>query len=199
VRLLLVAPPGAGKGTQATRLAAHYQIAHLASGDLLRQEVAAGSEIGKAAASYIRRGDLVPDDIVLRVVADRAIEAARHGGYVLDGFPRNLQQAEAAFQIAQRVEGTTLQAVIHLKVSPKELRRRLLARAQQEGRSDDTRAVIEHRLEVYDSETQPLLEFYKGRGLLIDVDGEQPVEAVFSDIVAAVDARQASPSSTSRS
>jgi adenylate kinase len=199
VRLLLVAPPGSGKGTQAKLLAAHYKIAHLASGDLLRQEVAAGSEIGRLAADHMRRGDLVPDDIVLRVVAERAIEAARKGGYVLDGFPRNLPQAEAAFQIARQVEGTMLQAVIHLKVSPEELRRRLLARAHQEGRSDDTETVIEHRLEVYDRETEPLLEFYDGRGLLIDVEGEQPVEAVFSDVVAAIDARQTSRSSTSPS
>lgn len=188
MRLLLFAPPGAGKGTQADRLAAHYGIAHLASGDLLRREVAAGTEIGKLAADYMRRGDLVPDDVVLVVIAGPVLEAAQHGGYVLDGFPRTLHQAEEAYRVAQQVEGIELQAVVHLKVSREELRRRLLARAPREGRSDDTAATIDHRLEVYDTETEPLLEFYARRRLMIEVDGEQPADEVFSDIVAAVDA-----------
>ena len=188
MRLLLVAPPGAGKGTQADRLAAHYGIAHLASGDLLRREVAAGTEIGKLAADYMRRGDLVPDDVVLLVIAGPVLEAAQHGGYVLDGFPRTLHQAEEAYLAAQQVEGIELQAVVHLRVSREELRRRLLAHAPREGRSDDTEATIDHRLEVYNTETEPLLEFYARRRLMIEVDGEQPVDEVFSDIVAAVDA-----------
>lgn len=189
MRLLLVAPPGAGKGTQATRLASHYGIAHLASGDLLRQEVAAGTPVGQQAEAYMQRGDLVPDEIVLHVVIDKVVDAARNGGYVLDGYPRNLRQAEAAFEMARHVKGTTLEAVIHLEVSHAELRRRLLARAEREGRSDDTARVFEHRSQVYDAETRPLLEFYAGRGLLVDVDGGQPRDTVFADIVAALDAR----------
>lgn len=187
MHLLLLAPPGAGKGTQADRLAAHYGIAHLASGDLLRREVAAGTEIGKLAADYMRRGDLVPDDVVLLVIAGPVLEAVQHGGYVLDGFPRTLHQADEAYRLAQQVERIELQAVVHLKVSREELRRRLLARALREGRSDDTEATIDHRLEVYDTETEPLLEFYARRRLMIEVDGEQPADEVFLDIVAAVD------------
>src|ERR1700739_2526570 len=166
MRLLMVAPPGAGKGTQAKRLAEHYGITHLASGDLLRKEVAAGTEIGKAAAPYLERGDLVPDDLVLKMLTIEVLEASFEKGYVLDGFPRTLRQAEAAYQIGRQFEGVTLQAVIHLEVRREELHRRLLGRARREGRTDDDEATIWHRLEVYDQETQPLLGFYAERGLV---------------------------------
>lgn len=188
MRLLMVAPPGAGKGTQAGRLAAHYGIAHLSSGDLFRHEVASGTRIGREAGAYLSRGDLVPDGLVLEMLAGPILEAAARGGYVLDGFPRTLTQAEQAYQVAQQVSGVELQAVVHLQVGREELRRRLLARARTEGRGDDTGAVIEHRLDVYDSETAPMLDFYAGRGLVVDVDGEMPVPEVFDAIVGAVDA-----------
>ncbi len=188
MRLLLVAPPGAGKGTQAEKLAAHYGIAHLSSGDLLRKEVAEGTEIGRAAAAYLERGDLVPDELVIAMLFTPAVDAARNGGYVLDGFPRSLPQAEEAYRMAQQIEGIELQAVIHLQVGRDELRRRLMARADREGRGDDNEATIAHRLDVYESETRPLLAFYAGRGLLVDIDGEQPVDQVFADIVTAIDA-----------
>jgi adenylate kinase len=187
MRLLLVAPPGAGKGTQAERLAAHYAIAHLSSGDLLRKEVAAGTVIGRVAADYLTRGDLVPDELVIEMLIAPVLEAAGAGGYILDGFPRTLRQAEEAYKVAQQLEGIELQAVVHLDVGRVELRRRLLARAEKEGRSDDNRAVISHRIELFDAETAPLLGFYGERGLVIDIDGEQAVDRVFADIVAAVD------------
>jgi adenylate kinase len=191
MRLLMVAPPGAGKGTQAERLAEHYGIAHLASGDLLRREVAAGTEIGKAAAAFLERGDLVPDDLVLKMLTIEVLEASADAGFVLDGFPRTLRQAEAAYEIARQFEDVTLQAVIHLDVGRDELRRRLLGRARREGRSDDDEATIDHRLQVYDRETQPLLAFYAERGLVLNIDGEQPIEKVFADIIAAVDSQLA--------
>jgi adenylate kinase len=190
MRLLLVAPPGAGKGTQAARLSAHYRIAHLSSGELLRKEVAAGTKIGLAAAEYLERGDLVPDDLVLEMLLEPVLEAVARGGYVLDGFPRTLRQAEEAYQIAREIEGIELQAVVHLEVGREELRRRLLGRAGREGRGDDTEATITHRLDVYDAETRPLLGFYAGRGLVVDVDGERPIEAVFASIVESVDRLQ---------
>lgn len=188
MRLLMVAPPGAGKGTQSRKLAAHYGIAHLSSGDLFRREVAAGTPIGKEAAAYLKRGDLVPDRLVLEILAGPILEAAAAGGYVLDGFPRTRAQAEEAYRVAQTVSGVELQAVVHLQVGQDELRRRLLTRAKSDGRVDDTEEVIEHRLEVYDRETAPMLDFYSGRGLVVDVEGEQPVEEVFAGIVGAVDA-----------
>ena len=188
MQLLMVAPPGAGKGTQAERLAAHYGITHLSSGELFRREVSAGTEIGKEAAAYVKRGDLVPDRLVLDILAGPVLEAAAAGGYVLDGFPRTRAQAEEAYAAAQRVSGVELQAVVHLEVSRAELFRRLSTRAALDGRVDDTEAVIRHRLEVYDTQTAPMLQYYSGRGLVVDVDGEQPIEDVFSAIVGAVDA-----------
>jgi adenylate kinase len=187
MRLLLVAPPGAGKGTQAAKLAAYYKIAHLSSGDLLRAEVAAETRIGRTAAAYLRRGDLVPDELVIEMLTAPVLEAVANGGYVLDGFPRTLRQAEEAHRVAQQLEGIELQAVLHLMVSRQELRRRLLARAQREGRSDDTETVIAHRLAVFDTETQPLLAFYAERGLVADINGEQRVDQVFAEIVTNVD------------
>lgn len=191
MRLLMVAPPGAGKGTQAIRLAAHYRIAHLSSGDMFRREISAGSPVGQEAAAYLDRGDLVPDQLVLDVLAGPILEAAAAGGYVLDGFPRTLAQAEAAYEVARQVEGIELQAVVHLEVSREELRRRLLARSESQGRRDDSAAVIDHRLDVYYAETAPMLEFYAGRGLVLDIDGEMPVAEVFDAIVGAVDALRA--------
>jgi adenylate kinase len=187
MRLLLVAYPGAGKGTQAAKLASHYEIAHLSSGALLRDEVTHGTEIGRVAADYLERGDLVPDQLLFEVLWARVLDAARNGGYVLDGFPRTLHQAEEAYSMAKGLEGITLQAVVHLRVSNDELHNRLRARADREGRTDDSEAVITRRFEVFDNQTQPLLGFYAKRGILVEVDGEQPVEDVFADITASVD------------
>jgi adenylate kinase len=191
MRLLMVAPPGAGKGTQAARLSAHYGIAHLSSGEIFRREVTAGTAIGQEAAAYLERGDLVPDRLVLEVLAPHVLEAAAHGGYVLDGYPRTLAQAEEAHEVASRLSGIELQAVVHLEVGRDELLRRLLARARSDGRVDDNETVIRHRLDVYDKETAPMLEFYAARGLAVDIDGERSVEEVFSSIVDAVDAVRA--------
>jgi adenylate kinase len=192
MRLLLVAPPGAGKGTQAVKLSDHYGITHLSSGDLLRREVAVGSSTGLIASEYLSKGELVPDQLVLEMLAVPLLEAATSGGYVLDGFPRTLLQAEEAYKVAQQVEGIELQAVVHLEVGHDELRRRLVARGETEGRDDDNEDVITHRLEVFAAETEPMLGFYAERGLVLDVKGEQPVDQVFSDIVAAVDGVRAS-------
>jgi adenylate kinase len=187
MRLLLVAYPGAGKGTQAEKLAAHYRIEHLSSGALLRHEVAEGTKIGRFAAEYLERGDLVPDELMFEMLSTKVLDAARKGGYVLDGFPRTVRQAEEAYALAQGVEGITLQAVLYLYVSIDELHNRLQARAVSEGRSDDTEAAIAHRFEVFEAQTQPLLVFYRERGLLLEINGEQPVEDVFADMKMAID------------
>jgi adenylate kinase len=189
--LLLVAAPGAGKGTQAGRLAEHYGVVHLSSGDMLRNNVAKSTKIGQAAATYLNRGDLVPDELVIEMLMAPVLEAVSRGGFVLDGFPRTLRQAKEAQQVARRLGDFELTAVVHLVVGPDELRRRLLGRAEQEGRSDDTEAVIAHRLDLYDTETAPMLAFYTERQLVVTVDGEQTVEKVFSDVVTAVDAMRA--------
>ena len=187
MRLLLVAYPGAGKGTQATRLAVHYNITQLSSGELLRAEVARGTEIGRVAADYLRRGDLVPDELIFEMLAAPLLDAANNGGYVLDGFPRTLRQAEMAYSVAQEIEDVELQAVIYLRVGRDELLKRLQERRDRMGRTDDDEITIAHRFEVFKTQTEPLLGFYAGRGILLDINGEQPVEDVFGDVTRAVD------------
>lgn len=187
MRLLMVAPPGAGKGTQAARLAGHYGIVHLSSGDLLRKEVAAATSIGRVAAAYLSRGDLVPDELVMQMLVGPVRRAVESGGYVLDGFPRTVRQAEEAYEWAKQEGGVELMAVVHLVVARPELKRRMLARAATEGRTDDTEETIDHRLDVYDRETEPLIDYYAGRGLVVDIDGGKSVDDVFADIVGSID------------
>jgi adenylate kinase len=181
VRLLLLAPPGAGKGTQGERLAARYGVQHIAAGDLLRAEARAAGRLGRQIASYQVRGDLVPDQIVLDVLTPAVVAAAAGGGYILDGFPRTLPQATAAAELAVRL-GVTLDAVIHLHAPDSVLTRRLLGRAGQGGRADDTADVIRHRLQVFAETTGPLVPYYQERGILIAVDADQPPGSVTADI-----------------
>jgi adenylate kinase len=183
MHLLLLAPPGAGKGTQAKRLADHFGIEHIASGDLFRQEVAADTELGRLAQQYVDRGDLVPDEIVLAMLKDRLEGPARAGGYVLDGFPRTLAQAKALDALAADRGGNELDAAISLEVNKPELIRRMTERAHREGRSDDTRATIEHRLDVFDHDTNPLRAYYRDEGILIEVDGQQSMDDVTEQIL----------------
>jgi adenylate kinase len=180
MRLLLIGAPGAGKGTQAELLAKRFGIAHISSGDLLRQHVMDQTSLGQIAKKYVDNGDLVPDGVVMDMLRKPVVAAAESGGYVLDGFPRTVEQAEASFAVARPL-GVEVQAAVHLDVPREELVRRLLAR--QRG-SDDTEAVIENRLQVYLDKTVPLLEYYAGREWMFSVHGAQPAEAVHEDIVA---------------
>jgi adenylate kinase len=177
VRLLLLAPPGAGKGTQGERLAAWSGARHIAAGDLLRAEARASGEI----AAYQARGDLVPDQIVLDVLTPAVVEAAARGGYILDGFPRTLPQATAAAELAARL-GVTLDAAVYLRAPDTVLTQRLLDRASQSGRSDDKADVIQHRLRVYAETTGPLVPYYTERGILVAVDADQPPDSVTAEI-----------------
>jgi adenylate kinase len=180
MRLLLIGAPGAGKGTQAELLAERFGLAHISSGDLLRQHVREQTSLGQTIKSYVDKGDLVPDSVVLDMLRKPVVAAVEAGGYVLDGFPRTVEQAEAAFAVAQ-VLGVEVQAAIHLDVPREELVRRLLSRRRG---SEDTEEVIEHRLEVYLEKTVPLLAYYAGRELMFAVDGAQPPDAVHEEIVA---------------
>jgi len=183
VRLLLLAPPGGGKGTQGERLAAWSGARHIAAGDLLRAEARAGGVLGDEIAAYQARGDLVPDQIVLEVLTPAVTEAAAHGGYILDGFPRTLPQAIAAADLAVRL-GVTLDAAVYLYATDAVLTRRLLDRASQSGRSDDKADVIRHRLQVFAETTGPLVSYYTERGILVAVDADQPPDSVTVDIQA---------------
>ena len=178
MRLLLIGAPGAGKGTQAELLAERLGITHISSGDLLRQHVRDETALGQTIRSYVDHGDLVPDGVVMDMLRKPVVAASETGGYVLDGFPRTVDQAKAAFAVAEPL-GAAVQAAVHLDVPSAELVRRLLSRGRG---SDDTQAVIEHRLQVYEENTVPLLEYYAGREWMFTVDGAQPAEVVHSDI-----------------
>jgi len=179
LRLLLIGAPGGGKGTQGETLASLYGIQHISSGDVLRAEARADTPAGREVAAFQRRGDLVPDRIVFDLLIPVVAAAAAHGGYVLDGFPRTVPQAIQAFEIAQQLE-FTLDAAVYLNVPESVLLQRLLARA----RADDTAEVIRHRLEVFAETTSPLIAYYRDRGVLVEVNGDQPPEAITAEIQA---------------
>jgi len=182
MRLLLIGPPGSGKGTQAVHIADHFGVAHISSGDLLRGHVKRGTSIGRQVQGYIQQGDLVPDGIVMDILYKPVTEASRSGGYVLDGFPRTVQQAEAAYLVAKNL-GVSVQVAVHLDVPREELVRRVLARGEATGRTDDTEEVINHRLEVYDQHTLPMLEYYRQRERLVTVNGMRPPKEVTWSVV----------------
>ena len=192
MRLLLLAPPGAGKGTQGERLAAWSGVRHIAAGDLLRAEARAGGRLGREIAACQARGDLVPDQIVLDVLTPPVVEAAARGGYILDGFPRTLPQATAAAELAARL-GVTLDAAVYLYAPEAVLTRRLLARASQGGRADDVADVIGHRLRLFAETTGPLVPYYTERGILVSVDADQPPDSVTAGIQARLSALPLAP------
>jgi adenylate kinase len=185
MRVILLAPPGAGKGTQGDRIASRYDVPHISSGDLFRQEVASGSKLGNQLRGYVEAGDLVPDNLVVQLIADRVIEAAAEsGGYVLDGFPRTLPQAEAAAEIATKTNATA-QAALHLDAPREVLIKRLAGRGQN--RADDSEDVVRHRLEVYDKNTKPLIDYYGRRGIVIEIDAALSMDEVSKEIFRALD------------
>lgn len=185
-RGLLLAAPGAGKGTQGERLAERYEVLHLATGDLLRSHVSEGTELGVAAKSYMEAGELVPDDLVVDMVRERIGGADPLDNFLLDGFPRTIGQAEYAYDWGQ-LNGKTFHAVIMLDVPDEELVRRLVERGKTSGRSDDNEAVIRERLRVYRENTEPLISFYEDRGILHRVDGTGSVDDVTARIAAVLD------------
>jgi adenylate kinase len=185
MKIMLLAPPGAGKGTQGTRLAEHFGVRHIAVGDLLRANVERGTELGRLAAEYVERGELVPDGVIMAVVIPEVVTATAAGGFVLDGFPRSMPQALGGAQLADWL-GTRFDAVVYLQAPEEELVSRLLQRAQESGRADDTLEVIRHRLQVFAEQTAPLVEYYTGRGILVPVDGNQPPDDVTEEIIRGV-------------
>ncbi|GLZ02042.1 adenylate kinase [Actinoplanes sp. NBRC 103695] len=189
MRVLLVAPPGAGKGTQGALIATHFGVPHIATGDLLRDHVARGTALGRSVRDHLSRGELVPDEVVLDMVGAAFTEAkAAGGGYVLDGMPRNMAQARALYEIGRNLQ-MTANVALHLQADDEEqLIRRLLARAALEGRSDDTEPVIRHRLALYHEVTHPIVDWYASRGILVSVDAMRPVERVARQILTALEA-----------
>lgn len=187
VRVLLLGAPGSGKGTQGVRLAERYAARHVSTGDLLRAQVAQGSALGVQAQPYMDRGDLVPDDLILSMVLNDVLGPSSPPSYVLDGFPRTVAQAKAAYEQARGTD-RVLHAVICLDIDHEQLMERLEQRGRESGRADDTEQTARHRIEEYEDKTLPLLAYYDGRDILIRVDAAGPVDAVTSRIFAAIDA-----------
>jgi adenylate kinase len=185
MRLLIMGPPGAGKGTQAAALAERIGGAHISTGDIFRANVRDQTELGQTAQRYMDAGEYVPDEVTNAMVKDRLAQDDAQEAFLLDGYPRTVDQVHKLDQILEEL-GNKLDGVIELVVDPEELIQRLLKRAETSGRADDTEDVIRHRQEVYTAETAPLLEIYGSRGLLIQVDGVGDVDEVTRRIDAAL-------------
>ncbi|MGB0343202.1 MAG: adenylate kinase [Parvibaculales bacterium] len=188
MKLIFLGPPGAGKGTQAQRIQQAHNIPQLSTGDMLRAAVAAETPIGKQAKDIMARGDLVPDGVVVGIIADRIEAEDCANGFILDGFPRNVAQAEALDTMLSD-KNISLDAVIELAVDPDVLVQRILKRAQESEsgpREDDTEQALQHRLRVYEEQTAPVADYYAGKGILRTLDGMQDMDEVTQQIEAAL-------------
>ena len=177
MNVLLIGPPGSGKGTQGERLAARLGLEHLAAGDLLRAEVEGRTPLGRQVADLMQRGELVPDSVIVSLLMPRVLAASEANGYLLDGFPRSVEQAVEARKLAD-MAGAGPDAVIYLDAPRDELVRRILARAEIEGRADDNPETVHNRLRVFDEATHPLVDYYRARGLLRVIDADQDEDDV---------------------
>lgn len=185
MRLVLLGAPGSGKGTQATRLEQHLQVPHITTGGMLRGAVAAGSPLGKVVGPIMALGNLVSDELMLGVLEERFAQADTRGGFILDGYPRNLAQARALEALLERI-GQPLDIAVQLDVGTDLLVQRLAGRAQAEGRADDSPEAVRNRLEVYEQLTAPVVDFYRNLGKLAHLDGVGSLDEVFNRIVEAI-------------
>lgn len=188
VRLLIVGPPGAGKGTQATMIAERYGIPAISTGDIFRENIKNKTELGKQVEQIVSGGSYVPDELTNAIVADRLSQDDAADGFLLDGFPRTVEQVHALDQMLS-ADGGALNAVVLLEADTDEVVARLLKRAQEQGRADDTEEVIRHRQEVYAEQTEPLISLFDERGIVLRVDGLGTVEEVSARIEAALVAK----------
>jgi adenylate kinase len=185
--IVIFGAPGSGKGTQSDLMIEHYGLGHISTGDVLRSEIKKGTELGKLAASYIDGGNLIPDDLMISILAKVYDGYGRgHKGVIFDGFPRTIPQAEALKQMLSE-RGDKVAAMIELDVPEEELVQRLIKRGKDSGRADDNEETIKKRLMVYHSQTQPLIAWYKKEGLHFHINGHGTLERIFSDIQKVVD------------
>ncbi|GAA1784204.1 adenylate kinase [Leucobacter iarius] len=187
-RLLIVGPPGAGKGTQAQRIVERYGVPAISTGDIFRANIKGGTELGKRVQAIIEAGELVPDELTNEIVADRLGQSDAANGFLLDGYPRTVDQVHALDAVLD-AQGASLDAVVLLEADTEEVVARLLKRAAVEGRADDTEEVIRHRQEVYAAQTAPLIELFSARGILVSVDGLGGIDEVSSRIADALDGK----------
>ena len=179
--ILLLGPQGAGKGTQGRLIASEYAIPHVATGDMLRAAMADGSELGQQVRPIYDSGRLVPDNLMIALIRERLSGEDAREGFVLDGFPRTMTQADALEETLREI-GRDLDVVFEFQIPDEVGRERMLKRAAEEGRTDDTPEAIDERLRLYHEETKPLIEYYRTRGNLVGVHGDRPVNQVFSEI-----------------
>ncbi len=179
--LIFLGPPGSGKGTQAQILAANLQIPHISTGEILRKAIAEGTPLGKQAKGYVDQGDLVPDELLLDLIKERLNQADAQNGWILDGFPRTVNQAIFLDRLLAEI-GDFSDCVVNLEVPEAVLIQRLLSR----GRQDDTEETIRHRLEVYHSQTAPVINYYQGRGQINAVDGNRPPAEISDSLKAMI-------------
>lgn len=190
MRLVILGPPGAGKGTQAARLAEHYGIPAISTGDIFRSNIADGTELGVQVKAIVDAGGYVPDEVTNAMVRDRLAQDDAAGGFLLDGYPRTRAQVDELDQMLAAV-GSALDAVAELTVDPDEIVARLVLRAQTAGRSDDAEETVRHRQQVYTEQTAPLTSVYGELGLLVQVDGMGEVDEVSTRLQQAIDGRAA--------
>ncbi len=181
MNLILLGPPGAGKGTQGHRLSERYGIPEISTGDILRAAVHQGTPLGREAKSYMDRGALVPDEVMIGIVRERLAQDDTERGFILDGFPRTVAQAEALSRLSEEQQ-LPIEHVSSIEVPQEELLQRLAGRRQLEGRHDDTDEAIRHRLEVYERETAPLIDYYRCQGLLRCIVGVGTMDEIFQHI-----------------
>jgi adenylate kinase len=185
VNLLLLGPQGAGKGTQGKKIAADYAIPHVATGDMFRAAIAAKTELGQRVEAILASGELVPDEVTTAMIRERLSQEDARGGFVLDGFPRNLAQAEALDAVLADI-ARTLDAILFFDVSDEVGYERALKRAAEEGRADDTPDVIRRRLAIYHEETEPIVEHYRVTGKLVPLHADRTIEEVYAEIQASL-------------
>jgi len=181
-------PPGSGKGTQARRMVDELGYVQLATGDLFRAHLSQGTELGKLAQTYMSKGQYVPDDVTTKMVRERLADIQRKTRIVFDGFPRTVAQAEALDLVLEEIDRGVLSAVLDFELPDDIVMQRLLGRAAVEGRSDDLPDKIRHRLDVYHEKTEPLVDYYRSRGLLVPIHADRSVEDVFSEVQEALEA-----------
>lgn len=188
LNIVIFGPPGSGKGTQSENLIKMYNLAHISTGDLLRKEISTNTQLGALAKSHMDKGELVPDDVIIGMIDSYLDRMGNVNGVIFDGFPRTVAQAQALKELLASYK-TSVAVCLNLEVPNDELMTRLIERGKTSGRSDDNEETIKARLDVYDKQTKPVLDFYKKEGVAVNIKGVGSIDAIFADIADAVDSK----------